>query len=230
MVVTRRAALSVSLCAALWLGTVLRLVPVAAAAPATSPGAHLVSTALSGSGQPYLCTLGFVVQDSHGAPGALTAGHCKRDDDSAMALQRTPNGDVAVGEYARWEVHPGFRDVGLVTLFPPTQVLSSDVDGKRVSKVLTPADLRNTPDTVLCKSGARTGVSCGTIVYLDNYEVRFRAWDDLGDSGSPVYAHLPDGTVGAVGVLYGHSDDAAGRIIHATLLAPVLRDWGLQLY
>ena len=39
---------------------------------------------------------------------------------------------------------------------------------------------------------------------------------------------FPDGTLGLSEHLYGHSDDAAGRIIHVTLADPVMR-MGLSL-
>ena len=208
----------------------LFIAPAASASPAVAyPGAHLVSTMLSSNGHPFLCTLGFVVRDSGGGLNALTAGHCNRNPSDNTVLQRTPGGDLVVGDYTRGVVSPGFRDAGLVSLTSPDVGVVSDVDGRRVSRILAAPDLRAAPDLVLCKSGARTGVSCGPVTYVDDNEVRFRAWDDLGDSGSPVYALLQDGTAGAVGILYAHSDDAEGRIIHASMVAPVMWDWGLSL-
>lgn len=119
------------------------------------------------------------------------------------------------------------RDVGLVDLAASSVPLVSQVDAMRVSRVMTAEDLRR-EQPHLCKSGARTGVTCGPITALTDNQVSFRAWDDLGDSGAPVYARLPDGTVAAVGILFAHSDDVFGRIVHASLVAPVMSLWGLS--
>jgi hypothetical protein len=217
-----------SLALAALLAATLVTSPVVHASPSvTSPGAHLVSTIMSGNGTPYLCTLGFIVRGIRGSQGALTAGHCNRDPESGTVLQRTPNGDVMVGVYVRQEISPGFRDVGFVEFVPEVADVVTDIGGWHVSRVLTAKEIHTGME--LCKSGARTDLSCGPVVFVDANEVRFRAWDDLGDSGSPVYTYLPDGTLGAVGTLYGHSDDAAGRIINVTLADPVMRAWGLSL-
>lgn len=194
--------------------------------PVASPGAHLVSTSLAGNGQPYQCTAGFTVRTDSGAPGMLTAGHCDRDPVNDTVLQRTPTGDQVIGRYVRWEVVPGVRDIGLVDLTDSSVPLVSHVDAMAVSRVMSAEDLRR-EQPELCKSGARTGLSCGPITSVTDTQVSFRAWDDLGDSGAPVYARQPDGTVAAVGILFAHSDDAFGRIIHASLVEPVMASWGL---
>lgn len=197
--------------------------------PVASPGAFLVSTVLANNGQPYQCTAGFTVRTPSGAPGMLTAGHCRRDPVNDTVLQRTPTGDRFIGRYVRWEVIPGVHDMGLVDLAGSSVPLVSDVDAMRVTRVMNVEDLRR-EQPQLCKSGARTGLSCGPITSVTETQVSFRAWDDLGDSGAPVYARHPDGTVAAVGILYAHSDDVFGRIVHASLVAPVMANWGLATY
>ncbi|MGB2920659.1 MAG: hypothetical protein WA944_23030 [Mycobacterium sp.] len=194
--------------------------------PVASPGAYLVSTSLAGNGQPYQCTAGFTVRTAGGAPGMLTAGHCDRDPVNDTVLQRTPSGDRVIGHYVRWEVIPGVRDIGLVDLAGSSVPLASQVDAMRVSSVMSAEDIRR-EQPQLCKSGARTGVSCGPVTAVTDTQVSFRAWDDLGDSGAPVYARQADGTVAAVGILFAHSDDVFGRIVHASLVAPVMAQWGL---
>ena len=194
--------------------------------PVASPGAYLVSTSLAGNGQPYQCTAGFTVRTAGGAPGMLTAGHCDRDPVNDTVLQRTPSGDRVIGHYVRWEVIPGVRDIGLVDLAGSSVPLVSQVDAMRVSRVMSAEDIRR-EQPQLCKSGARTGVSCGPITAVTDTQVSFRAWDDLGDSGAPVYARQADGTVAAVGILFAHSDDVFGRIVHASMVAPVMAQWGL---
>jgi hypothetical protein len=159
----------------------------------------------------------------------LTAGHCRRDPGNDTVLQRTPMGDKMIGRYVRWEVTPGVHDMGLVDLAGSSVPVVSDVDAMRVSRVMTAEDLRR-EQPQLCKSGARTGLSCGPITAVTDTQVSFRAWDDLGDSGAPVYARQPDGTVAAVGILYSHTDDVFGRIVNASLVAPVMAQWGLSLW
>lgn len=197
--------------------------------PVASPGAFLVSTVLASNGQPYQCTSGFLVRTPEGAPGMLTAGHCRRDPVNDTVLQRTPMGDKMIGRYVRSEVLPGVHDVGLVSSGGSTVPVVSDVDAMRVTRVMTAEDVRR-EQPQLCKSGARTGLSCGPVTAVTDTQVSFRAWDDLGDSGAPVYARQPDGTVAAVGILYSHSDDPLGRIVHASLVAPVMAQWGLTLW
>ncbi|GJF08356.1 hypothetical protein NGTWS0302_11300 [Mycolicibacterium cyprinidarum] len=194
--------------------------------PVASPGAHLVSTNLAGNGQPYQCTAGFTVRTASGAPAMLTAGHCDRDPVNDTVLQRTPTGDRVIGRYVRWEVIPGVRDMGLVDLADSSVPVVSQVDAMQVSRVMSADEIRR-EQPQLCKSGARTGLSCGPITAVTDTQVSFRAWDDLGDSGAPVYARQADGTVAAVGILFAHTDDAFGRIIHASLVAPVMAPWGL---
>lgn len=194
--------------------------------PVASPGAHLVSTTMAGNGLPYQCTAGSTVRTPTGAPGMLTAGHCDRDPVNDTVLQRTPTGDQVIGRYVRWDVLPGVRDIGLVDLAASTVPLVSHVDAMPVTRVMTAEDLRR-EQPHLCKSGARTGLSCGPITAVTDTQISFRAWDDLGDSGAPVYAHNGDGTVAAVGILFAHSDDLFGRIVHASLVAPVMTEWEL---
>jgi len=196
--------------------------------PVASPGAYLVSTTIAPGGQPFQCTSGFTVRTGGGAPAMLTAGHCRRDPVNDTVLQRTPMGDRVIGRYVRSEVLPGVHDMGLVDLAGSSVPVVGDVDAMRVTRVMTVDDLRR-EQPQLCKSGARTGLSCGPITAVTDTQVSFRAWDDLGDSGAPVYARQGDGTVAAVGVLYAHTDDAFGRIVHASLVAPVMAQWGLSL-
>jgi hypothetical protein len=196
--------------------------------PVASPGAHLVSTVTAGNGQPFQCTSGFTVRTTGGAPAMLTAGHCRRDPVNDTVIQRTPMGDRVIGRYVRSEVLPGVHDLGLVDLAGSSVPLVSDVDAMRVTRVMSAEDLRRERPE-LCKSGARTGLSCGPITDVTDTQVSFRAWDDLGDSGAPVYARQPDGTVAAVGILYAHTDDVFGRIVQASLVAPIMPPWGLTL-
>lgn len=196
--------------------------------PVASPGAYLVSTVMAGNGQPFQCTSGFSVRTAGGAPAMLTAGHCRRDPGNDTVIQRTPMGDRVIGRYVRSEVLPGVRDVGLVDLAGSSVPLVSDVDALRVARVMSADDLRRERPQ-LCKSGARTGLSCGAITDVTDNQVSFRTWDDLGDSGAPVYARQPDGTAAAVGILYAHTDDVFGRIVQASLVAPIMPLWGLTL-
>lgn len=195
----------------------------------TTPGAYILSTAVDQNGNFKFCTAGFVVRTPDGAPHILTAGHCRQDPNSSAVRQRTPHADTYVGEYARWVVNRNVRDMAIVDVAPSSLPVNAALDGRPVVRVMNADDVRR-ENPVLCKSGARTGLSCGPVTEVNENIVSFRAWDDLGDSGSPVYAVQPDNTIAAVGILYAHSDDAQGRIIHATMVAPTMRDWGLSLW
>ncbi len=197
--------------------------------PVVTPGAHLLSTAVDVSGNPKVCTAGFVVRTPDGAPHVLTAGHCRQDPHNSTVLQRTPNADTYVGQYTRWVVNRHVRDMAIVDIVPSSIPLVSALEGRPVVRVMTAEDVRR-ENPVLCKSGARTGFSCGPVTEVSENIVSFRAWDEPGDSGAPVYMIQPDNTVAAVGILYAHSDDAQGRIIHATMVAPTMWDWGLALW
>lgn len=197
--------------------------------PVMTPGAYLLSTALDSNGNPKFCTAGFVVRSADGAPHVLTAGHCRQDPNNSTVLQRTPNSDTYVGQYTRWVVNRHVRDMAIVDIAPASIPLVAALDGRPVVRIMSAADVRR-ENPILCKSGARTGLSCGPVTDINENIVSFRAWDEPGDSGSPVYVVQPDNTIAAVGILYAHSDDAQGRIIHATLVEPTMRDWGLSLW
>ena len=194
-----------------------------------TPGAFLVGTTIASNGLPYQCTLGFITRKNDGTVSALTAGHCHMNRGDSTVLQQTPDGVIRVGDYERSEVVRGVKDISLVDLSGSSVPVVPTMDGMPVTHVLTADELRR-DNPELCKSGARTGLSCGPITSVTGTTVSFRAWDDLGDSGSPIYTRYPDGTVGATGILFGHSDDAQGRIIHATLIAPYMHTWGLTLW
>lgn len=192
-----------------------------------TPGSFLVSTARASNGMPYQCTTGFLVRSGN-TPKAFTAGHCNRDPNNNTVLQRTPDGTRHIGHYTKREVSP-LRDIGLVDLSRSSVPAVPDLDGSPVRGMMSAQDIRiQRPE--LCKSGARTGTSCGPVTDVSDTTVSFRAWDNLGDSGSPVYARRADGSVAAVAILYGHTDDEHGRIIHATLVEPVMKKWNLTLW
>lgn len=195
----------------------------------TIPGAYILSTAVDQNGNSKFCTAGFVVRTPDGAPHILTAGHCRQDPNNSTVLQRTPNSDTYVGQYTRWVVNRHVRDMAIVDIAPASIPMAAALDGRPVVRIMNAEDVRR-ENPILCKSGARTGLSCGPVTDVNENIVSFRAWDEPGDSGSPVYAIQPDNTVAAVGILYAHSDDAQERIIHATMVAPTMRDWGLSLW
>lgn len=197
--------------------------------PVLTPGAYILSNAFDANGNQKFCTAGFMVRTPDGAPHMLTAGHCRQDPNSSTVRQRIPDTDAYVGQYTRWVVNRNVRDMAIVDTAPSSIPLVAALDGRPVVRVMSAGDVRR-ENPVLCKSGARTGMSCGPVTDVNDNIVSFRAWDEPGDSGSPVYAIQSDNTVAAVGILYAHSDDSQGRIIHATLVAPTMRDWGLTLW
>lgn len=193
-----------------------------------SPGAHLISTALSDEGFPFQCTAGWTVHDIFGKPGLVTAGHCRLDQSNNSAFQRTILGDRLIGYYTNWEMALGVDDAAYIDLTTTDMTLVPKLDGREISRTMSVREVKDTRPE-LCKTGSRSGLSCGPITDVTATEVSFRAWDEPGDSGAPVYVYQPNGTVAAVGVLFGHTDDAQGRVIHASLLAPLLAKWKLTV-
>lgn len=193
-----------------------------------SPGSHLVSTAMSDEGYPFQCTAGWAVHDSFGEPGLVTAGHCRLDKSNNSAFQRTILGDILIGYYTNWEMAQGVDDAAYIDLTNPRMILVPKLDGRKIARVISAEEVKKSRPE-LCKFGSRSGLSCGTITSVTDTEVSFRATDEPGDSGAPVYVYQSDGTVAAVGILFGHTDDAKGRVIHVSLLAPLLEKWKLTL-
>jgi hypothetical protein len=172
-------------------------VPVASASPPLPPtdalGPGVGMTALDdGLADGDTCTAGFLVRDGGGRVGLLTAGHCDKGGPVAIKL--------AGADYTRIGTFDGARrrgDIGFVALGPGVPV-SGAIAG--VGPVTGATD-RVAMGEVLCKVGLATGLQCGPVTGLTADTVTFAATTQCGDSGGPVYAVAPDGSMAAVGIL-----------------------------
>lgn len=178
------------------------------------------------------CTLGWLVVSPAGELQALTAGHCRTGPDIEVH-------DPATGsshEAASWV---DSRNSGHDTVLRGTDIatvaISNDLghsvstrDGLSPVGVSTAQDLRDDPPVQICKRGGQTGVSCGALVAVSDDRVAFRAAVDHGDSGGPVWAVSDTGSVTAVAVVVGQSDDDPSVTV-GQLINPWLVRWGCKL-
>ena len=166
------------------------------------------------------CTLGFVFADSAGLAFGLTAKHCGDKGDEVTTERGTHIGTVTLQA-------PGDTDVEMIAIDSPLPVYT-DVDqiGK-VAGIITHEDLKVTRP-LLCKKGARTGLSCGPLITAEPGWFSFAAQTDHGDSGAPVYALTRQGTLLAAGILEGSNKERPGEVV-ATPVAPFLEAWELRV-
>lgn len=187
------------------------------------------------------CTSGFATTSPTSKYTVVTAGHCFRN--------YGPHSFYAVAGEA------DYRRLGEVTVFqdrdntgkvvdfesdfaiiPVTSGIGNHgtawvADQYKVSRLYDRDDLH--VGMKLCKYGYRTEETCGTITDVNDEFVRASVFSLSGDSGSPAYTKLSDGTVAAVGVLSGSPRDSDGNVddyvTDFALLAPILDTQGLEL-
>ncbi|MGD3152878.1 hypothetical protein [Tsukamurella tyrosinosolvens] len=181
-----------------------------------------------GKGQ---CTLGYAIESSRGEIGFLTAGHCVSDVTTPLTTTDNDGTRHTLTPYSA-SVNGGGIDIALTYL--PTNsapYFSSITQRIRVKGWLTAAQVRALPNgTPICVSGGHAFIRCGG---KKSSSATMIAWDGSafpGDSGAPVFIVNPVGNAYAVGLLRGgdgSGDDVRGN--NATLIAPALSRWGLQL-
>jgi hypothetical protein len=172
--------------------------PVATGSPALpsidelSPGVGLATydPSLSNGGR---CTAGFLVRDRKGQVGLLSAAHC--DEGGSVALN-LGSSYTQVGSFNS-AVRQG--DIGLIALQPGVPTNPS-VNG---AEPVRGATGQVTTGEMLCKFGLASGRQCGPVSEIHSGSVTFAATTQCGDSGGPVYAVNPDGSVVAVGITVG---------------------------
>jgi hypothetical protein len=226
-------------CAAVTLVS-LWLAPAATASPplpsidAISPGVGLATynaTATDGN----TCTAGFLVRTRTGQPAMLTAGHCDEGGpvDAKFGASYTEIGAFTASIH-QGEVNAG-TDIGLVSLaagLPANPAIAG-------LEPVTGATGQLSNGEMLCKFGLITDRQCGPITDITASKVVFTATAECGDSGGPVYAINPDGSVSAVGITIGASmgDDSVPAPCGspytqsvAELIQPWLAKWALTVW
>lgn len=181
------------------------------------------------------CTAGWLVHDSNGQPGVLTAGHCDRD--GAATYFNTARGFQVVGYFTHrvYDGDDGGDDdiaalgIGNDTNAPP---VPTDTRIIGIRPVAAPADDTHLANgQQLCHYGLISGPQhggpeCGPIVGVQPNTVRFQAPVDKGDSGGPVYYRNADGTATPVGITIRAG--AEGGTV-AELIGPWLKRWRLRI-
>ncbi len=208
------------------------------AASAVGPGAGIYVDYADGSGG-MGCTAGFLVRNSTGQPGLLTAGHCNRPGELSKVTMNL--GGVlpytTLGTFTQTineGVHDEQHDIGLISLdgdnVPQTPAIAASVPVSGVASSLQIGQQ-------LCKFGMGSGAdACGQIVEITGSKVVFLASGQCGDSGGPVYLYETDGSVSAVGILIRGGDHSAPKAGCATgakfsvaeLVQPWLDKWRLS--
>lgn len=172
-----------------------------------------------------LCTAGFVARNQRRAPVMFTAGHC--DNGGKIEMNSTSTGGlVDVGDFvvSQFDGDRGEQTDLAVMSLKGAVPLSAKIAGQiPVSTAISTVYL----GMQLCKVGVTTGVSCGPVVSVSGSKVKFAASVAAGDSGGPVYAILPDGTAGAVGITIRNADNDGYPI--AELIGPWLNRWDLTI-
>ena len=189
-----------------------------------------------GNNQPVdTCTAGWLIHDSNGQPGLLTAGHC--DDDGAVTYFNEAKGFQVVGSFTHKAFggdHGEDDDIAVLGIgnSPPGPPVSTDTRIIGIRPVIAPADQPHPArGQQLCHygfiSGERHGgPECGPVVEVQPNTVRFDAHVTKGDSGGPVYYRNADGTATPVGITIRAGDDG-GTV--AELIGPWLMRWHLRL-
>jgi hypothetical protein len=206
--------------------------PAAALAPGVGIGIY------NADGQPTdTCTAGWLVHDSTGQSGLLTAGHC--DDGGGVTYFNKSTGFQVVG----WFTHQAYQgddseddDIAVLGIAnspnaPPQVPTDTRIIGIR--PVTAPADDTHLAEgQQLCHygliSGPRhRGPECGPIVDVGPTKVKFLAHVEKGDSGGPVYYRNADGTATPVGITIRAATTGGGTV--AELIDPWLKRWSLSV-
>ncbi|MUL61124.1 hypothetical protein B5P44_00790 [Mycobacterium sp. CBMA 213] len=198
-------------------------------APALAPGGAIATYNADTSKDGAACTAGWLVHDSAGQPGLLTAGHCFLG--GGASFNSTANGLTGIGRFTD-HVSEGFKgedaDMALVGIgnFPNAKPISVDTRIIGIRPVVAPADpAKLSVGQTLCHFGTTTGLQCGQITELGTTNIAFNAKAAGGDSGGPVYIRNEDGTATPVGITIRGDDE--GTV--AELIGPWLSKWGLTV-
>ena len=190
------------------------------------------------AGQPTdTCTAGWLVHDTTGQAGLLTAGHC--DDGGGVSYFNTTTGFQVVG----WFTHQAYEgdhsedhDIAMLGIAnspngPPGVRTDARIVGTQ--PVTAPADDTHlAKGQQLCHYGFMTGAQnggpeCGPITDVTPTKVQFVGHVEKGDSGGPVYYRNADGTATPVGIVIRAAAADGGTV--AELIGPWLKRWDLSL-
>lgn len=188
----------------------------AGAGPGVTPGMRVAD-------ENNLCTSGFAAQGDDGSYYLMTSGHCDAHDGSVW----TYGDNVPLGPITQSEHDGDARDAAIIRLDPGVGAPTGHVGGRYVVRdVLSASQIQ--VGMPLCKIGAVTGETCGTVKDVAGDVVEAGVYSLNGDSGSPGFVKNPDGTVSAVGLL-SSSPDGDDYTTYFALINPLLGRWGLHV-
>lgn len=174
------------------------------------------------------CTLGHVFQGQDGEPRALIAAHCGDVHEEIFTADGRLIGRIAAAaDYS--DSNDNSPDTALVSFAAGVTVDSQIAKSGPLAGTISPEDIKRT-EPVLCKFGAKTGVTCGPIAHGSGAPagmIAFQAENEHGDSGSPVWTYGKSGEVLAVGTFFG-SPHGRSDIAYVEPLGQYLRDWKLH--
>lgn len=195
------------------------------------------------------CTLGFIGSQGAGyagmtSPGSdvgLTAGHCSIDGDYSVvhwSTNTSGNPDLTLGVFGAAEHEDvdrggdvdGDTDFSEIAIPPQLEPSHLVANRYRVTQVWGPDNLQE--GMQVCKYGFRTGETCGPVISWNSTYVRINLFSLIGDSGSPAYVKLRDGTVAALGLLSGSPfdhDEVNDYVTDFALVKPVIDAMGIDL-
>jgi hypothetical protein len=192
------------------------------------------------------CTIGFPVVDAANRLGFLSAGHCDQHTGGGLTMRTAATGadedvSITLGGYAgsvddqsitaTSAPIPGgaARDYTLLSLGGQSNIgyRTEIAHGVRLRGVMDTDMIRALPvGTILCKNGARTGITCGPLIAADDRDLTWGGHVEEGDSGAAVFAVNAAGEALGVGIASGY--DADGRTV-VTYLRPALLQLGVAL-
>ena len=142
----------------------------------------------AGTDNAYDCTSGFAATGDLGAKFIITAGHC---DWQGGTNQNWRHHGERFGEMTLSRIYEGRSDFAKIRVDNGWDLWATYYETVEIRSVQNPAD--DFQGQLVCKSGVRTGYTCGSIrsrnLRPDNDSYDFRTFDGCvlhGDSGGPV--------------------------------------------
>lgn len=152
------------------------------------------------------CTVSF--PDPQNPTIVYTAGHCYKDGITEVSL-----GNIKIGQFIP-EIHDPATDLIAIRLYSN---IPSEYSLMSREPLLNPW-VPNEGSTV-CKYGATTQETCGTVLSVDDTKFAVQMPADHGDSGAPIYERLKPGSKGVhvVGTVISEDPRRPGVIYCSTI-------------
>jgi len=149
-----------------------------------------------------------------------TAGHCYKNGITEVSL-----GDIQIGQFIP-EIHDPTTDLIAIRLYSNIPSEYSLMSREPLLEPWVPNE-----GSKVCKYGATTQETCGTVLSVDETKFAVQMPADHGDSGAPIYERLKPGSKGVhvVGTVISEDPRRPGVIYCSTIGAINLflsKTWG----